>query len=120
MLLSFLMILSTAIATNSSEPFRPVIYVVFGVVPMYLRINVELASRKNPVVILSDVYPIQKNSFTFNSTTYPVVVEDSRSYNKLAGEFAQVYRHYSRDNSVTQITRNALYSKMDDSSGVYE
>jgi len=39
----------------------PVIYVIFGAIPLYLMVNVELASRRNPVVVLGDQLPnVQK------------------------------------------------------------
>lgn len=95
-----LLLLATFICSFASQPTLPVwnypvIYVVYGDIPLYLRINIELASRRNPVVVISNSLPPSVNA----SSTYNVMYESMSLYSASADKFAPHYIHLARDQS---------------------
>ena len=76
----------------------PVFFVIFGEIPLYLRMNIELTSRKNPVVVISDLI-LEKNATARGDLKYPVVYDALQNYSKTARKFAQLYVHFCHDRS---------------------
>ncbi len=91
----------------------PVMYVLFGHCPKYLMVNVELASRYNDVVVLTDT-PVaegwknlkEKSQGNNATATAPnsegnevKFVQMDSNLTKSAQEFAKHYVHLSKDNS---------------------
>ena len=117
MLILVLMILMLALASANAEKqvigdYIPVVYVLFGHTPKYLIVNIELASRNNPVVVLTDT-PVDaawKNGLEDKESKYDYdnqKVEFSIMDGNLtasATEFAKHYVHLSKDNSVGRKT----------------
>ena len=72
----------------------PVIYVCFGKIPNYLHLNIELAARNNPVIILTSqdlndlvtFYPPDLNK-------YNVRFDALLNYSAGAKAFAPLYKH---------------------------
>jgi hypothetical protein len=89
------------------EDFLPVVYVIYGIMPMYLRINVELASRNNHVVVISDhlnsssshIDHFGNHSNKVSSSKYRVFYEDLSLYSTSAQLFKPVYKHLSKDHN---------------------
>ena len=84
----------------------PVIYVLYGELPMYLRINIELAALRNPVVVISDFHPPSvwnvssaSNSGNGSSSSYQVMYESMNLYSRSAEKFAPHYIHLAKDQS---------------------
>jgi hypothetical protein len=73
----------------------PVVYVVFGEIPMYLRMNIELAARHNDVLVIADSHG---NSFNPNSRRR-IAYANMDKYMSSARKFEPHYRHMSRDGS---------------------
>ena len=77
----------------------PVIYIYFGSkLPSYLRVNVELASRQNFVVVLANSAVVANNP-QYCATKYSncsVSYEDVNSYFAGASKFARSYKHLVR------------------------
>jgi hypothetical protein len=95
------------------EDFLPVVYVLYGEMPMYLRINIELASRNNDVVVISDhVNSSSSHTDHFNSNNskknkessskYRVFYEDLSYYSTSAQLFKSVHKHLSKDQSANR------------------
>ena len=91
----------------------PVVYVLFGHIPEYLMINIELASRNNPVVVLIDINP---STLTSEGVSVDTIISqwsgaESKDFKgvqfvrmgeelmKSAREFAKVYVHLCKDTS---------------------
>ena len=75
----------------------PVVYIIFGEIPLFLHVNIELASRRNPVVVLSDyVAP--------HATTgrRKVIYDRISDYSEGSNRFAPLYKHMSRDNGANR------------------
>ena len=73
----------------------PVVYVVFGEIPMYLRMNIELAARHNDVLVISD-----SHGTSFNPNSRRRIAYDSLDkYMTSARKFEPHYKHMSRDGS---------------------
>lgn len=75
----------------------PVVFVLFGRIPDYLLCNIELTSRRNPVVVLADA--------TLEGITH-ASLENLTTYMSGARDFAAVYRHMAGpDNSEERVRR---------------
>lgn len=79
----------------SGHAFFPVVYVIFGEIPMFLKINIELAARNNPVVVLTD----SRNDIGKNFSLFGIQYVNVHDYSKAANDFAPHYKHMSRDHS---------------------
>lgn len=90
----FLLIISVVLANAEPNSKIPVVYVIFGQIPDYLLINIELASRNNPVVILCEKC---SNIYGFNNSI--VSFGDVTKYLSSANVFDPLYVHMSRDHS---------------------
>jgi hypothetical protein len=102
----------------------PVIYVVYGKIPDFLLINIELASRNNDVIVISDDHAVfvdnhhlgHNFSVGLSTAMHPtnlrkspignqshansrVHFQDIRLYSSSADDFGQYYRHLSPDHS---------------------
>ena len=81
----------------------PVVYVVFGEIPLYLKINIELAARNNPVVVLTDGSIVGTGTATATASPpqnrQPITIEHLGPYANTGNEFAKHYIHHSPDNS---------------------
>jgi hypothetical protein len=91
------------------EDFLPVVYVIYGIMPMYLKINVELASRHNHVVVISDhlnsssSHSDHSNHSNIVSTSkYKIFYEDLSLYSTSAHLFKPIYKHLSKDNNANR------------------
>eukprot|EP01038_Epipyxis_sp_PR26KG_P006355 gene6355-8754_t len=74
----------------------PVVYVFYGNhIPMYLKINIEVASRKNPVIIITDISsnPAGSRTESSHSALRKVLFEDINKYSVLARDYEPYYRH---------------------------
>jgi hypothetical protein len=90
----FLMKCQTIYANVIDIP--PVIYVIFGEIPLYLKINIELAARRNPVVIISEnPNPLDSDKKKIRNIKY----ENMMTYIDTSQKFAPLYKHLSRDHS---------------------
>eukprot|EP01036_Dinobryon_divergens_P054070 gene54070-72262_t len=70
----------------------PVIYICFGNLPEYLYVNIEIASRKNPVVIITtQSLESLELHYPANSGTFNVHYESIHNYQNGAKEFAPLY-----------------------------
>ena len=76
----------------------PVVFVVFGKLPLYVYMNVELVSRKNHVIIITD--SVQKTEFLSSPNDYRIVFEPMSQYDNLAMKFRGVYQHLCKDKSI--------------------
>ena len=76
----------------------PVVFVVFGDLPLHVYMNVELVSRKNHVIIVSD--SVRNKKSLLSPSSHEVVFEPMDRYNDLARKFSGVYRHFCKDRSV--------------------
>jgi hypothetical protein len=85
--------------TPETSNVVPVCFVVFGEIPLYLRMNIELANRKNPVVVIWDRI-ITKNVTFGSNAEYPIKFEGMRDYFESAHQFEGVYTHICHDRSV--------------------
>lgn len=101
----------------TDETDLPVIYVIYGKIPHYLLINIELASRNNNVIVISNgegnhELPSANNATTAttisnNSSSssrqsdpkYRVTYVDIRLYTDSANEYSKHYTHLSPDHS---------------------
>ena len=77
----------------------PVVYVIFGEIPMFLRLNIELASRRNPVVVISDAVLPRYFSFLNNGNEQTVTLIPMSDYSEGRNRFVRLYRHLSKDKS---------------------
>ena len=68
----------------------PVIYVCFGQIPNYLLLNIELAARKNQVIVLGNLNAFEKHQ---NKSHVNVLFENLANFDKEAQDFASVYVH---------------------------
>ena len=57
----------------------PVVFVIFGDMPDYFLVNVELASRLNPVIIITDKFTSKADSWISDSEYYHDDSNTSRS-----------------------------------------
>lgn len=102
----------------TADDFLPVVYVIYGQIPLYLRINIELASRNNDVVVISNQAKAEgsrRHLSTFDPTSLPrttnmtanrpfrVFYEDITSYSRSADLFAPLYVHLSPDHNHNRI-----------------
>jgi len=71
----------------------PVVYILFGEIPTFLLINIELASRNNPVYVINDIRN-DSGSFGANVKFLPM-----KPYMHTAEIFRRSYVHMSRDTS---------------------
>jgi len=72
----------------------PVVYIVFGEMPLFLQINIELAARRNPVVVITDV--AGKKAPWYNTSVDSrrrVVHEPMDQFFTSAAKFAPLYKH---------------------------
>lgn len=102
----------------------PVIYVVYGKIPDFLLINIELASRNNDVVVISDdhlffldnhnisvghgseIYPGSLRKSHLGNQTHTnsrVHFQDIRLYSTSADDFGKFYKHLSPDHSHNRV-----------------
>lgn len=72
--------------------FFPVIYIYFGTIPDYLKVNIEIAARHNRVIVLSDRF--RSNRYNKN-----VTYENVSYFLEGANAFASIYVHLARDGS---------------------
>jgi hypothetical protein len=81
----------------------PVVFVTFGALPLYLKLNIELVSRKNHVIVLTDLdfHGFSNDYDAFNRT---VVYENLLDYQVSSDRFKPLYRHISRDRSGARTT----------------
>jgi hypothetical protein len=109
---------------SPDNPDIPVIYVVYGKIPDFLLINIELASRNNDVVVISDDHAVfvDNNHLGHNfsvghstavhqinlrksplgnqsNTNSRVHFQDIKLYSSSADDFGKYYRHLSPDRS---------------------
>ena len=111
--------------TVTDIPPIPVVFVCYGELPLYLRLNIELAARYNDVIIISDVSGIERfdwssNSFLVASQTsnqsllnpptslktsagHRIVFEPLSSFANSANQFAPLYKHLSRDTKQSRV-----------------
>ena len=90
-----------------SEIKIPVVYIMFGEMSAFLKVNIELASRNNPVILLSStssstsswLSPSTASDPESNPFRYKVIIENFSNYSKDADAFSKVYKHFSRDHS---------------------
>ena len=102
----------------TGDDFLPVVYVIYGQIPLYLRINIELASRNNDVVVISNQAKAtgsRRQLSTFNATSlsrstkitanrpFRIFYEDITSYSHGADLFAPHYVHLSPDHNHNRI-----------------
>ena len=85
----------------------PVVYVIFNEIPGYLWCNIEVALRKNPVVVLGDDSALRTVRIQQNQRdSLPLLVERSEHYMSSARAFARIYKHMAgKDNSPARIRR---------------
>ena len=76
----------------------PVVFVVFGKLPLYIYMNIELVSRNNHVIIISD--SVQKTVCLSSPSDYEIVFEPMNHYDGLAIKFKGVYQHLCKDRSI--------------------
>lgn len=77
----------------------PVVYIIFGPIPAYLLVNIELATRLNPVIVIGDSFKDSQCSSL--SLTHKHV----RPYISSANQFSQRYVHLAgKDVSKQRIT----------------
>ena len=71
----------------------PVVYITFGEIPLYLRVNIELASRNSPVLLITDT---DSNSLiavdTLTSNSRLIIHENLLNYNENASKFKLIYK----------------------------
>ena len=112
--------LSTQQSASASDMAPiPVVFVSYGELPLYLRLNIELTARYNDVIVISDVNGIEHFDWASNSfpaTSQPVqatvpnappttvgrnghriVFESLGLFENSANQFAPLYKHLSRD-----------------------
>ena len=80
-------------ASISNEFIVPVIYVCFGTIPMYLKINIEIAARKNPVIVIADSFIESNNEGNYRSIRFELISQ----YMLSANSFKNIYKHISKD-----------------------
>ena len=110
------LLLAILTAANSVDRSIPVVYVSFGELPLYLRLNIELAARKNDVIVLSDVENVERfhwpsngissnNASSSSSRQQPhnILFESLIPFTNSAKRFAPLYRHLSKDHSDNRI-----------------
>ena len=103
---------------STGDDFLPVVYVIYGQIPLYLRINIELASRNNDVVVISNEAKAkgsQRQLSTFDATSlsrstkitangpFRIFYEDIALYFRSADLFAPHYVHLSPDHNHNRI-----------------
>jgi hypothetical protein len=76
----------------------PVVYVLFGQIPMYLRINIELAARHNDVLIISD----SNKTVPTLSSRRRIAYASLDKYMSSAIKFEPHYKHMSQDVSAVR------------------
>ena len=105
------LVLFSTYSAFETKNFLPVVYVIYGQLPAYLLLNIELASRHNDVVVISSEkvpHSLRQNPNLATSTvanrligtpddTYTVYYEDLKSYSRLADKFSSMYVHLSKD-----------------------
>ena len=70
----------------------PTVFVCFGSIPLYLKLNIEMAARENPVVVLTDS---TQNNLTIRYRE--ITIEPIGTYMSEANNFKQLYKHISKD-----------------------
>ena len=75
----------------------PVVFVVFGKLPLYLYMNIELVSRKNHVIIISD--SVGQREFLPSPSDYNIIFEPMSQYESVAIKFSGIYKHLCKDRS---------------------
>jgi hypothetical protein len=78
----------------------PVVYVIFGSIPLYLMVNVELASRNNPVVVLGDQAP--------NAQKTNIQIINARPFMSRAEAFSMRYVHMAGKDDSQQRKQHEL------------
>ena len=72
----------------------PVIYICFGKIPNYLHLNIELAARYNPVIVLtSQELNDLATHYPHDSNKYNVHFDALQNYSVGANAFAPHYKH---------------------------
>ena len=126
LLLLFVGVLPTVFGVTLSQPVREVevVYILFGEMPPYLLINIELASRLNPVTLITDTVvapwprtqphahtqsqiekdmskqtPTSSSPSPSLSPSYPVKILPLKDYMSSAVSFAKIYVHMCKDRS---------------------
>jgi hypothetical protein len=97
--ISWLLLIICGILSEASERFFPVVYVVFGEIPTFVKLNVEVAVRHNNVVIISDSVKEKIVKKNVNNGSYDVIYENLNLYVDSANQFAPHYIHLSKDQS---------------------
>lgn len=121
--LTFFLFTRCSLSHSPESTDIPVIYVIYGKIPDFLLINIELASRNNDVVVISDDYAfvddtyhlanssvghssaiyatkLRKNHLSNQShTNSRVNFQDIRLYSSSGDEFSKHYKHLSPDQS---------------------
>ena len=90
---------------HSQSPYpltlpHTVVFVVFGNIPMYLHMNIELARRNNAVVVITDSIEsteIRGNQINPASKQGIVIFEPLSLYDHLSERFRGIYRHRCKD-----------------------
>ncbi len=92
-LLTFLILFWSNLSFASNLPAYqfPVVYILYGEIPSFLRVNIELASRRNPVILISDGVDPWIN--TTIGSRRKVVFEPLKDYYDSAARFAPNYKH---------------------------
>lgn len=102
-LLSFVVLTNLLNIVVSTNDLIPVVFIMYGEISTYLLHNMELASRNNPVILLtsnSSEWPKPTNT---NIIRHSVIIEDMSLYSKAAGDFLTIYKHLSTDESLPRI-----------------
>lgn len=109
--------------TLTDIPPIPVVFVCYGELPLYLRLNIELAARYNDVIIISDVDGIElfdwpSNSFAATSQSsnqslsnpptkpsvgHRILFEPLSLFSNSANQFAPLYKHLSPDTKQSRV-----------------
>ena len=72
----------------------PVVYICFGPVPLYLKINAELASRRNHVIVISNSYLNHSHVMHQNRRIDFIPLQ---YYQTSSIKFAGIYKHLCKD-----------------------
>jgi hypothetical protein len=85
----------------------PIIYICFGDIPDYLAVNIEISSRHNPVIVLSNKTATEMPS-EFKSSNKNVQYESFNNYMTGAYQYAPHYRHLVCEISMSNLTIHAV------------
>lgn len=99
-LLLWLVILSNNIINLSeAADIIPVIFIHYGKIPRHLKYNIELSSRFNPTIVLTDMSFEDWNNNTDTSLhRFSVKIESMKPFAIAANAFSRIYKHISKDN----------------------